>query len=298
MSTHSRREFLGVVAAAVGASAVPTLGAAAAQNEIKTSLNGPVGLQLWSLREYLPKDLAGTLAKVRNMGFREVEGAGLWKHSAADVRAAMDANDLRCQSAHMSFERLRDDPAGAFAEAKALGATWVVCPWIPQDKPFTREVALKSAEAFNGFAAAAEKAGLRFAYHCHGYEFVPSPEGTLFDTLAGASDPARVMFQVDVFHAKFGGADPVQLINRYAARVASLHLKDLKKGVPIKAGTAIAKPDADVPLGTGQVDMPSVLQAAVKAGVKLYYIEDESAAPLQHIPESVAYLKGFNPAAV
>ena len=84
-----------------------------------------------------------------------------------------------------------------------------------------------------------------FAYHCHGYEFVPSPEGTLFDTLAGASDPARVMFQIDVFHAKFGGADPAPLITRYAARVASLHLKDLKKGVPIKTGTAIAKPDAD-----------------------------------------------------
>jgi len=294
MHNPSRREFLGLMAA-IGTAAVPAVRLAAAQNEITTALNGIVGLQLWSLRDYLPKDLSGTLEKVRGMGFREVEGAGLWKHSVKALRAAMDANGLTCRSAHMSFERLRDDPSGAFDEAKALGATGVVCPWIPQDAPFNHDAALKSAEAFNRFAAAAGKAGLQFAYHCHGYEFVPSPEGTLFDTLAKATDPKLVMFQIDVFHALFGGADPVQLIERYSARVTSLHLKDLKKGVPIKPGTAIGTPEMDVPLGTGQVDMPNVLKAAMKAGVKMYYIEDESAAPLEHIPQSVTYLKQFRP---
>ncbi len=286
---HSRRQFVSVVAAGFGAALVPDW--VLAQDGIKTSLNGPVGLQLWSLREYLPKDLSGTLAKVRALGFRDVEGAGLWKHSAADLRAAMNANGLRCRSAHVPYERLRDDSPGAFAEAKALGAEWVVCPWIPHDKAFTREDALSSAKAFNGFAAAAAKTNLRFAYHCHGYEFVPSPEGTLFDTLAGATDPATVLFQIDVFHALFGGADPAALIDRYHSRVASLHLKDLKKGFPIKAGTAIGPPDADVPVGSGQVDMPAVLRAAVKAGAALYYVEDESADPLHHIPESIAYLE-------
>ena len=186
-----------------------------------------------------------------------------------EMRAALDFAGLRCQSAHMPFERLRDDSSGAFSEAKALGATWVVCPWIPHEKDFTRENALASAKAFNGFAAAAEKTGLRFAYHCHGYEFVPSTEGTLFDTLAGATDPARVLFQIDVFHALFGGADPAQLIDRYKSRVASLHLKDLKKGYPIKVGTAIAPADADVPVGSGQVDMPSVLRSAARAATAL-----------------------------
>ena len=193
----------------------------------------PVGLQMWSLREYLPKDLAGTLAKIRAMGFREVEGAGLWKHTAGELRAALDAAGLRCRSAHMSFERLRDDAPGALAEAKALGASWVVCPWIPYEKEFTRDLALKSAEAFNKLAMAAESAGLRFAYHCHGYEMLPAPEGTRFDTLAQNTDPKRVTFQIDVFHALYGGTDPVGLIKRYAGRVTSLHLKDLKKGAAI-----------------------------------------------------------------
>jgi sugar phosphate isomerase/epimerase len=288
----SRRQFLSTAAAGF---AVPSAARAwlDAQDEIKTVLNGPIGVQMWSFREYLPKDLAGTLAKVRGMGFREVEGAGLWKRTVGELRAALDSAGLRCQSAHMGFERLRDDSAGAFAEAKALGASWVVCPWISHDKEFTRDDALKSADVFNKVAAAAEKAGLRLAYHCHGYEMLPSPEGTRFDTLAQNTDPKRVMFQVDVFHALHGGADPAALINRYAARVKSLHLKDLKKGVAITKGTGTATPDVDVPLGTGQVDWPAVLRAATKAGASLYYVEDESADPWGHIPQTLQYLRSL-----
>jgi len=288
----SRREFLSSVAAGL---AVPAAGRSwlAPQSEIKTVLIGPVGLQMWSLREYLPNDLPGTLAKVRAMGFREVEGAGLWKHTVAELKAALDGAGLRCQSAHMGFERLRDDASGAFAEAKALGASWVVCPWIPHDKAFTRDDALKAAEAFNTIALAADGAGLRFAYHCHGYEMLPSPEGTRFDTLAQHTDPKRVSFQVDVFHALHGGANPVDLINRYAGRVTSLHLKDLKKGVAITKGTGTATSDVDVPLGTGQVEWPAVLRAAMKAGASLYYIEDESADPWSHIPQSLRYLENL-----
>lgn len=288
----SRRHFLSTLAA--GAAAPAGLRAwLSSQEEIKTVLNGPVGVQMWSFREYLPKDLKGTLAKIRAMGFRDVEGAGLWKLTAADLRAALDSAGLRCQSAHMQFGRLRDDAQGAFAEAKALGATWVVCPWIDHQKEFTRDDALKSAEVFNKVGAAAEAAGLRFAYHCHGYEMLPSPEGTRFDTLAKNTDPKRVSFQIDVFHALHGGGDPVDLINRYASRVTSLHLKDLKKGVTVPKGTGVGTPEDDVALGSGQVDWPTVLRAAVKAGASLYYVEDESADPWGHIPQSLQYLKGL-----
>jgi sugar phosphate isomerase/epimerase len=289
-SMWSRRHFLGSLAAGFALPATAR-GWRALQDEIRTPLNGPVGLQMWSLREYLPGALAGTLAQIRAMGFREGEGAGLWKHTAAELRAALDAAGLRCQSAHMSFERLRDDAPGACAEAKALGASWVVCPWIPHDKEFTRDVALKSAEAFNKFAAAAAGAGLRFAYHCHGYEMLPAPEGTRFDTLAQNTDPKQVTFQIDVFHALYGGADPAGLIKRYADRVTSLHLKDLKKGAAITKGAATGTPDVDVPLGAGQVDWPAVLREAVQAGAALYYLEDESADPWGHIPQSLEYLR-------
>ncbi len=287
----SRRDFLAVVGAALGTSIARSTAASGRVPDIASPLKGPVGLQLWSLRQYLPSDLAGTLAKVRALGFRDVEGAGLWKHTAAELRAALDAAGLRCRSAHMDFERLRDQGAAAFAEARALGATWVVCPWIDHDGPFTREAALSAAESFNAIGKAAAAASMRFAYHCHGYEFVPSTEGTLFDTLAGATDQTTVAFQMDVFHAYYGGADPAALITKYGPRVTSLHLKDLKKGVPVVAGSAIAPPEVDVPVGSGQIDMPGVLRAAKDAGVGLYYIEDESNDPLGHIPQSVTYLE-------
>lgn len=289
----SRRDFLSTLAAGLTISALkPTRSLAADAPEIKTSLNGPVGLQLYSLREYGPKDLPGTLAKVRAMGFREVEAAGLWKHSLADFRSALDAAGLKCHSAHIGMERLRDDAAGAIAEAKGLGAAGIVCAWIPhKGDTFTREDAKTGADVFNRFGQAAQDAGLTFGYHCHGYEFVPSPEGTLFDTFAGMADPKLVSFQIDVFHAFNGGADPAQLIEKHKGRVKSLHVKDRKKGVPVKAGSAGAEgEDMDVPVGTGGIDYPAVLRAAKKVGVAYYYIEDESKDPLGHIPQSVAYL--------
>jgi len=288
----SRREFLSTLAAGLTASAMKPSGALGADApEIESHLNGPIGLQLYSLREYGPKDLPGTLAKVRSMGFREVESAGLWKHTLPEFRAALDAAGLKSHSAHIGFERLRDDTAGALAEAKGLGAKGIVCAWIPHNgNTFTRDDVTKAAEVFNRFGQAAQDAGLTFGYHCHGYEFIPSTEGTLFDTLAGVADPKLVSFQIDVFHAYNGGADPAQLIEKHKGRVRSLHLKDLKKGTPVKAGSAGAEGDVDVPVGTGQIDYPAVLRAAKKAGVSIYYVEDESKDPLGHIPQSLAYL--------
>src|SRR6185295_6558946 len=110
----SRRDFVTALAAGLATTAIRPAGASGAERaEISTALGAPVGLQLWSLREYLPKDLPGTLAKVRAMGFRDVEGAGLWKHSLSEFRAALDTAGLRCTSAHMDFERLRDKTAEA-----------------------------------------------------------------------------------------------------------------------------------------------------------------------------------------
>jgi len=293
---QSRRAFLTTAVSGFSACAIrPSWAAAADRGEIQTALAAPVGLQLWSLRASLPKDLAGTLAKVRAMGFREVEGAGLWGKTPPELRAALDAAGLRCTSIHLGMDRLGGDLATVFAEAKTLGAHRIVCPWIDHDKAFTRADALKAAAAFNRIGRSAAEAGLRFGYHCHGYEFVPATEGTLFDTLAGATDASAVEFQIDVFHAYLGGADPARLIEKYKSRVTTLHVKDLKNGFPVKAGTDDAPGEFIVAVGKGQVDYPAVLRAAMKAGVATYYVEDESNNPFGNVPESVAYLEAFKP---
>src|SRR5262245_30908440 len=122
----TRREFLTTTTAAMLTASSPLI--ARSQREIKSPL-GVIGLQLWSLRNYLPKDLPGSLAQIRSMGFRDVEGAGLWGKTAAELRGALDKAGLRCQSAHMGYERLQKDLEGALTEARAVGATWIVCPW-------------------------------------------------------------------------------------------------------------------------------------------------------------------------
>ncbi len=288
----TRRDFL----TAVGA--VPLVGLARPAissplaDDIHTALNGPVGLQLWSVRKALSKDFNGTLAKVRAMGFEEVEAAGLYDRSPLKFRAALEKAGLRCQSAHLGYEQFRERPAEAFTELKPLGLSWVVCPWIPHAS-FGPDEARTAAVVLNRAGKIAQDQGLRLAYHCHGYEFVSSSLGTLFDMMADATDPAVVSFQIDVLHAFLGGADPAALITKYGPRVKSLHLKDLKEGVSRSAGLAIAPDGSDVPVGTGQLNWQGILGAAVKAGVPIYYIEDESADPLGHIPQSVAYLSGL-----
>jgi sugar phosphate isomerase/epimerase len=121
----------------------------------------------------------------------------------------------------------------------------------------------------------------------------PATEGTLFDTLAVNTDPALVHFQIDTFHAYHGGGNPAALVTKYKGRVRSLHLKDMKKGLAVEVGHGTATPDYDVPVGTGQIDFPAVLKAAMATGVSQYYVEDESTDPLNHIPQSVAYLEGL-----
>jgi sugar phosphate isomerase/epimerase len=292
----SRRRFLATVASGLGAAAFrPTVASAGLTPEVKSGLGGPIGLQLYSLREYLPKDVPGTLARLRGLGIREVESAGLAGMTIEAFRAALDKADLVCHGAHIGFDRVRQDTPGALKEAKALGAKYVVCAWIPHDDkaPFTRDDALRATEVFNKAGKAAQGEGLRLCYHCHGYEFVPATEGTLFDTIAKNTDPAVVSFEIDIFWAKAGGGNPAQLIASLPGRVPLMHVKDMQKGLSLPAGSAHASAEANVVAGQGQLDLPAIFRAARKSGTELFYVEDESTNPWEQIPESLEYLSGL-----
>lgn len=280
----TRRAFL---RAAGGAGAVAALGvkARAAGKRI------PFGLQLYSLRHQLEKDVPGTLAKVKAMGFDLVETAGTYKLSVADFAAALKKAGLVARSAHFPFERFRDDAAGVMRDTKTLGASFAVCAWIPHEGEFSRAAVQKAADAFSGAARAARADGLRFAYHLHGYEFRPSPEGTLFDTLAGLTARDGVNFEVDVLWALAGGADPVELIEKLSGRVPLTHLKDMRKGTAYTPPASSLPDDTNVVLGTGVMDFPAILKASEKAGVEIHFLEDEHPESIAQLPSSLAYLR-------
>jgi len=282
----SRRTFLGAVAGGIGAAVAlrgRTLGAAGTK--------APLGLQLWSLRNELQKDLPGTLKQIRGWGLEEVESAGFYGGTAETLHAALKAAGLRCRSMHRGFDELTKDFGAALKDAETVGATTITNPYLPHEsRPFaSRDEILRAAESFRKWAEQAKAAGKRFAYHTHSQEFGPAPEGTLFDVLVKESGP-DVGFEFDIFWIVFAGADPVTLMKKLPGRVWFTHLKDMAKGT--ERGTRPG-PESNVVLGTGTIDVAGVVAAGKEAGVEINYIEDESADPVGHIPESVAWYKAL-----
>jgi len=259
-------------------------------------VSGPIGLQLYSLRHLFKKgDLAGTLSLIRDWGFSVVEGGPLDGMSAADSAALLKKYGLRAAGTGADYGKLRDGGADtAIADAKALGAETVMVAWIPHENRFTIENARRAAEDFNGWGKRFRDAGLRFAYHIHGYEFLESPDGTLFDTIARHTDPTAVDFEMDVFWVARRGGDPVELLDRYAGRFLLTHLKDIKKGTKLCDPTGGAPDETSVPLGDGMIDWPGVLRAAEKQGTKYHFIEDEHPEAEKQIPLTLEYLSSLS----
>ena len=283
----SRRSFLGTATGAVAA-ATALRGVARAAGPVKP----PLGLQLWSLRTQLDGDLAGTLQQIKAWGIDEVEAAGYAGGTSAVFAAALAAAGLRCRTMHVGWELLEANLDGSLKDADALGVTTLVNPSLPRaGRVATREEILRAASAFAKWSERCRAAGKRFGYHIHGHEFGPAPEGTLFDVLAKEAGP-DVGFEIDVFWATMGGADPVKLMGQYPGRFWYTHLKDMAKGV-VPGEAAQHGADANVPLGTGQIDVKGIVAAGPKAGVEIHYLEDESRDPVANIPKSVAFYRSL-----
>ena len=254
---------------------------------------GPLGLQLWSVREQMAEDVPGTLAWVREQGFTEVELAGTQGLTAQQFRAALDSAGLRATAMHVGYERLRDSLEVVLAEAETLGATDVGVAWIPHEGSYTPEMARATAADFNRWGQAARERGLRFYYHNHGYEFEPAADGTVpLDVLMAETDPEAVFYEMDVFWTVHPGADPAALLRKYPGRWKLMHIKDMAQGTPVGDFSGGAPAEAQVAVGTGQIDYSAVLAAAQEVGVEKYYVEDETTDPQANIPITLQYLQG------
>jgi sugar phosphate isomerase/epimerase len=178
-------------------------------------------------------------------------------------------------------------------DAKTLGAYYVRVAGIPHKGNFTLADAQKAVNDFNRVGKILkQKYGLEFIYHNHGFEFQPYQDGTLYDFLVKQTDPSYVSFELDILWAYFPEQDPAVLLGKYGSRYKTIHLKDLKNDVQGNLSGSTDQ-DNDVALGTGQINIRTVLIAAQKAGVKHYYLEDESKNVLSQVPQSLAYLKGL-----
>ena len=291
MPYPSRRQFLHGVAA--GAAAFPFAAGIRSLAAPKHQLPGILGLELYTLRHLMAKDVPGTLKLVKDWGFEDVEGGGLPGKTAAEFKALLGQYGLRMQSMLTGYETLRDKLPSVVKDAKDIGCSYVGTAWIPHQGPFTRQHVDQAATDFAAWGKALAGEGLQFFYHVHGYEFGTSPDGTLLDTLMKQSPQKDVAFQMDVFWVMRGGGDPAALLTKYPGRFLLMHLKDIAKGTALGDPTGSAPDETSVPLGQGQVNWPAVLKAAKAGGTKMFYIEDEHPKAEDQVPLTLKYLENL-----
>jgi sugar phosphate isomerase/epimerase len=258
----------------------------------KPLYTAPLGVQAFTFRKSFPNDVAKTLDTIKMMGFTEIEGGGN-RMPPEEFRKLCEERGISIPSTGAGYEQLARAPDSVAYRAKALGAKYVMCSWIPHEKGvLTLENAQKAVEDFNRAGKVLSENGLIFCYHAHGYEFQPYEDGTLLDYIFKNTDPKYVSFEMDIFWMQFGGGNPVELLKKYGNRWKLMHLKDMRKGVQ-KDLTGLTSPENDVPLGTGEIDIPGILKEAKRIGIKHYFIEDESNNVIGQVPQSIKYLKSL-----
>ena len=250
----------------------------------------PVGLQLYSLRNQFTTDVPRTLDQVRSFGIKYVELAGTYGVEPQAFNAELKSRSLQAISAHLSYEQFRDHLDDVIREARLFELQYVGCAWIDHPHPLDEKTVREMAGVFNRAGELLLKNNLKFFYHIHGYEFAPYKQGTLFDLLAAETDPRYVQFQMDVYWVVNAEQDPVKLLKRNGNRFALMHLKDMKEGTPrnLRGESDI---ENNVVLGQGVIQWPDVIRAAKDAGVKWYFLEDESSRSVTQIPQSLRFLE-------
>ncbi|QNI35165.1 sugar phosphate isomerase/epimerase [Alloacidobacterium dinghuense] len=248
----------------------------------------PVGLQLYSVRKLLPNNYAGTLKQLGAIGYREVEAAGFFGHSAEDVKAAMAGAGLRCVSAHYPMADLQKDADGTLKYAKALGLSYVICSTPSVSDPtklasysggagkyfrdgMTADDWRWNAEQFNQIGKKFKAEGIQFGYHNHTTEFRDVGGMNGLDVLLKDTDPAYVTLEMDCGWVSAAGKNPIAYLRQYPGRISMLHIKDLKPAVPGK----LPGERVSTVLGKGTIDYKPIFAAAKKAGIKHYFVEQE-----------------------
>jgi sugar phosphate isomerase/epimerase len=241
------------------------------------------GLQLYTVRDALAADPDGTLRRVAQLGYLEVEPGGMAGMTATEFQARLKRHGLAVPSVHAGYDGLRDDLDGVVREARTFGASFVACPSVDAEERRT----VDSWKRVCGTLARAGRTlrghGLTLAYHNHDYEFVPYAGGaTPFDLLLRETEPEDVKLELDVYWTAKGGLDPVCCLRENAERVALLHLKDL------------GRDGATVELGAGVLAMEQIVRTALAIGAKHLFVEqDESTDPLRSIEASLRFLESL-----
>ena len=260
------------------------------QQRFSKALKEMPGVVSFTFRNDFSKDVPGTLDYIKLMGIRNIEFSNLFGKTAAEMRALLDARGMVCTSYGVYYDALTNKTEKVIEDAKTLGAKFVRVGMIPHKGEFTVQQADAAIKDFNRVGKIFKENGLEFSYHNHGYDFTPYEKGTLYDYLIQNTNPEYVSFELDILWVHQFGQDPVAYLKKYPSRFKLMHVKDLKKGVPVGLDVKTS-PENDVPLGSGQINVQAILKQARKSAIKYYYLEDENSNSKAQVPLSLAYLK-------
>jgi sugar phosphate isomerase/epimerase len=245
-----------------------------------------IGLQLYTVRKSMAKDIDGTIAAVAKAGVREVEFAGYFNRSGAQWKALLAQHGLTAPSTHIGFPATNEEWKPQFDIANAIGHRWVVVPWVGNEFRGSTDAFKRLADRLNESGKLAKAAGLRMAYHNHDFEFAPIGNTNGYEVMMGALDPSLVDLELDLYWAVKAGQDPLAMFNRWPGRFQMCHLKD--------GGPAPARTMTEV--GSGTINFDAMLSQAKKAGFKHWFIEhDEPSDDLASVIKSSSYLSKLAP---
>lgn len=243
-----------------------------------------IGVQLYTVRKEINKDLLGTLKKVADIGYTSIEPAGyrngkFYGKSPKEFKKIANDLGLKVLSSHNgispeSVEKVVEDNA-------SLGVDYTVLPYLGNTQRKTLDDYKKLAETFNMYGEVCKKAGIKFAYHNHAFEFEVMDDKIPYDVLLEGTDPELVKFEIDLYWLKKAGKDPLDYFNKYPGRFAMWHVKDMDPA----SGNYTE-------VGSGNIDFKEIFSNASKSGMQYFFVElDNSERPaLESIKISYDYL--------
>lgn len=260
----------------------------------QTQQKAQLGIQLYTLRAEVPKDVKGTLEKVAKAGYKQVELYGFstqnqfWGLSPAELKKILDDNQLKAVSGHFNLNSyLKDgDQASLTAiidAARTLQMEYVTIPSLPLELRKTAEDYITISKKLNEVGLQCQKAGLKLAYHNHNFEFEKFGNQTGYDIMLQHTDKKLVSFEMDLYWVVRSGVDPLSLINANKGRFPMWHIKDMDK----------ADPKLNTEIGNGSIDFKTLYKSRKTSGAKYFFLEQENnykPDPITSITNSAQYI--------
>lgn len=289
----NRREFVGYLgAAAVAGSAQRLFGQGAGQRRIDR-----IGMQLYTARAEMAKDVDGTLAKIAALGFKEVEFAGYFEKTPRQIRQMLDAHGLTSPSTHIDLNTISTKLPQTLEASTVIGHKFIVMPYLDDATRVQPDIYKKVADTLNKAGAEAKKAGITMAYHNHNFEFVASSGKSGFDLLMELCDPKLVQMELDLCWAVSANQDPVALFRKYPGRFPMVHVKGLKKKPAQGAAAPIPQvlPDVtEVGANGDSIDWKAIFAQASVGGIRHYFVEhDQPADAMESLKTSIASVRAM-----